>query len=176
VGLTSAKVGLDLVRVGKPLAFDAADQARIKEYLARYPSDQRDSAIMPALWLAQKRFGFISEEAIELVAKSLEVSEADVAAVASFYTMYNLAPTGRHIVQVCCTLSCSLMGAERIVRHIEKKLGIGAGETTKDGKFTLKKVECLAACGMAPMLQINEERYHYNLTESEVDRILDSLS
>ncbi len=175
MGLTTAKVGLDLVRLGKPLAFEPADQARVLEMLARYPTDQRESAIMPALWLAQRRFGFISEEAIELVAKSLEVSETDVAAVASFYTMYNLAPVGRHIVQVCCTLSCSLMGAERIVRHLERKLGIGAGETTRDGKFTLKKVECLAACGMAPMMQINQERYHYNLTEAEVDRILDSL-
>jgi NADH-quinone oxidoreductase subunit E len=175
LGLNSAKVGLDLVRLGQPLAFDAADQARVKEILARYPTDQRASAIMPCLWLAQERFGYISQEAIELVARSIEVSEPEVAAVASFYTMFHLEPVGRHVIQVCCTLSCSLMGAESLVKHIEQRLGIKVGETTKDGRFTLKKVECLAACGYAPMLQVNEQKFHENLTVAEVDRLLDSL-
>lgn len=173
--MTTAKVGLDLVRLGRPLSFDEADQARVKEMLARYPSDQRESAIMPALWLAQKRFEFLPQEAIELVARSLEVSETDVAAVASFYTMYHLEPVGRHVLQVCCTLSCSLMGGEKIVQILERKLGIRVGETTPDGRFTLKKVECLAACGRAPMMQVNERAYHYDLTEDGLDRILDEL-
>jgi NADH-quinone oxidoreductase subunit E len=174
VGL-SAKVGIDLVRVGRTLSFDAADQDRIKEMLARYPAEGRASAIMPALWLAQERFGFLSQEAIDLVARSIDVPEAEVAGVATFYTMYHLEPVGRHVIQVCCTLSCSLMGAEKIVKHIEHKLGIHVGETTKDGKFTLKKVECLAACGYAPMFQINEQPFHENLTEASVDKILDAL-
>ena len=171
----SAKVGIDLVRTGRPLAFDAADQEKIKAMLARYPAEGRESAIMPALWLAQERFGFLSQEAIDLVARSIDVPGPEVAGVATFYTMYHLEPVGRHVIQVCCTLSCSLMGAEKIVKHIEKKLGIHVGETTKDGKFTLKKVECLAACGYAPMFQINEQPFHENLTEASVDKILDAL-
>jgi NADH-quinone oxidoreductase subunit E len=174
VGL-SAKVGIDLVRLGTPLAFDAADQERVCQMLARYPDDQRESAIMPALWLAQARFGYVSEEAIELVARSLDVSEAEVAGVATFYTMYHLEPVGKYVIQVCCTLSCSLVGAETLVKHIEDKLGIARGETTKDGKFTLKTVECLAACGYAPMMQINEDAFQENLTPARVDQILASL-
>lgn len=171
----SAKVGVDLVRLDAPIAFDAADQAKIKEMLARYPADQRESAIMPALWLAQERFGFISQDAVDLVARSLDVDAPEVAGVATFYTMYHLEPVGRHVIQVCCTLSCSIMGAEKLVKRLEQKLGIHVGETTKDGRFTLKKVECLAACGYAPMLQVNEQRFLENLSENDVDKIVDAL-
>ena len=171
----SAKVGVDLVRLDAPIAFDANDQAKIKEMLARYPSDQRESAIMPALWLAQERFGFLSQNAVDLVASALDVDASEVAGVATFYTMYHLEPVGRHVIQVCCTLSCSLMGAEKLVKRFEQKLGIHVGETTKDGRFTLKKVECLAACGYAPMLQVNEQKFLENLSEADVDRIVDSL-
>ena len=171
----SAKVGIDLVKVGKTLAFEPADQERVRAMLARYPSDQRESAIMPALWLAQERFGFISEEAIDLVARSLDVSDSEVAAVATFYTMFHLEPVGKYVIQVCCTLSCSLVGAENIVAHLEEKLGVEVGGTTKDGKFTLKKVECLAACGYAPMMQINEQAFHEHLTAGRVDEILAAL-
>jgi len=174
VGL-SAKVGVDLVKVGKTLAFEPADQERVRQLLARYPSDQRESAILPALWLAQERFGFVSDEAIELVARSLDVSESEVAAVATFYTMFHLEPVGRYVIQVCCTLSCSLVGAENIVQHIEQKLGIKVGDTTQDGKFTLKKVECLASCGTAPMMQINERAFDEHLTAARVDEILAAL-
>ena len=171
----SAKVGVDLIKLDQPIAFDPADQAKVRDMLARYPSDQRESAIMPALWLAQERFGFISQDAVDLVARSLDVDSSEVAGVATFYTMYHLEPVGRHVIQVCCTLSCSLMGAEALVKRFEQKLGIHAGETTKDGRFTLKKVECLAACGYAPMFQINEQPFHENLTEASVDKILDAL-
>jgi NADH-quinone oxidoreductase subunit E len=174
VGL-STKVGLDLVRLGRELAFEPADQARVKEILARYPADQRASAIMPVLWLAQSRFGFLSQEAIDLTARSIDVPASEVAGVATFYTMFHLEPVGKYVIQVCCTLSCSIMGAERVFAHIEKKLGIKAGETTPDGKFTIKKVECLAACGYAPMLQINERKFDERLDEAAVDRLLDSL-
>jgi len=174
VGL-STKVGIDLVRLGKDLEFAPADQARVKEILARYPADQRASAIMPVLWLAQERFSFLSQEAIDLTARSIGVPASEVAAVATFYTMFHLEPVGKYVIQVCCTLSCSIMGAERVFAHIEKKLGIKAGETTPDGKFTIKKVECLAACGYAPMLQINERKFDERLDEAAVDRLLDSL-
>ena len=171
----STKVGIDLVRLGKDLEFAPADQARVKEILARYPADQRASAIMPVLWLAQERFSFLSQEAIDLTARSIDVPASEVAAVATFYTMFHLEPVGKYVIQVCCTLSCSIMGAERVFAHIEKKLGIKAGETTPDGKFTIKKVECLAACGYAPMLQINERKFDERLDEAAVDRLLDSL-
>jgi len=171
----SAKVGIDLIKLDQPLKFGPDDQARIREMLARYPSDQRESAIMPALWLAQERFGFISQDAVDLVARELDVDSSEVAGVATFYTMYHLEPVGRHVIQVCCTLSCSLMGAEALVKRFEQKLGIHAGETTKDGRFTLRKVECLASCGTAPMLQVNEDKFLENLTEADVDKIVDSL-
>ena len=175
MGLNAAKVGVDLVRLGRTLEFEPADRAKVKDILSRYPHERRASAIMPVLWLAQERFGFLSQEAIELTARSIDVPEPDVAAVATFYTMYHLEPVGRHVLQVCCTLSCSIMGAERIVAHLERKLGIKAGETTADGRFTLKKVECLASCGTAPMLQVNERRFDENLDEAAVDRLLESL-
>ncbi len=175
MGLNATKVGLDLVKLGKDLEFAPADQIQVKEILARYPADRRISAIMPVLWLAQERFSFLSQEAIELTARSIDVTVAEVAAVASFYTMYHLEPVGKYVVQVCCTLSCSIMGAERVFAHMEQKLGIKAGETTPDGKFTLKKVECLASCGSAPMLQINERKFDENLDEAAVDRLLDGL-
>ena len=171
----STKVGIDLVRLGKDLEFAPADQARVKEILARYPADQRASAIMPVLWLAQERFNFLSQEAIDLAARSIGVPASEVAAVATFYTMFHLEPVGKYVIQVCCTLSCSIMGAERVFAHIERKLGIKAGETTPDGRFTIKKVECLAACGYAPMLQINERKFDERLDEAAVDRLLDSL-
>ena len=121
------------------------------------------------------RFGFISQDAVDLVARSLEVDAPEVAGVATFYTLYHLEPVGRHVIQVCCTLSCSIMGAEKLVKRLEQKLGIHVGETTKDGRFTLKKVECLAACGYAPMLQVNEQRFLENLSEHDVDKIVDAL-
>ena len=171
----STKVGVDLVRLDTPIRFEPPDQEKVKAMLARYPADQRESAIMPALWLAQERFGFISQDAVDLVARSLDVDSSVVAGVATFYTMYHLEPVGRHVIQVCCTLSCSIMGAEKLVKRLETKLGIHVGETTKDGRFTLKKVECLAACGYAPMLQVNEQKFLENLTEADVDKIVDSL-
>ena len=175
MGLNATKVGVDLVRLGKDLEFPPEDMAKVKDILSRYPHERRASAIMPVLWIAQARFGFVSQEAIDLTARVIDVPAAEVAGVATFYTMFHLEPVGRHVLQVCCTLSCSIMGAERIVAYMEKKLGIHAGETTPDGRFTLKKVECLASCGSAPMLQVNERKFDENLDEAAVDRLLDSL-
>src|SRR5205085_10122103 len=166
---------IDVGRVGHALQCGPADQDEVRRMVGRYPADQRASAIMPALWLAQERFGFVSEEAIELVARSLDVTEAEVAGVATFYTMFHLEPVGRYVIQVCCTLSCSLVGAENIVKYLEGKLDVEVGGTTKDGRFTLKKVECLASCGSAPMMQINERAFDEHLTEARVDQILAAL-
>lgn len=170
----SVLAGARLISTGEELKFSPEDQATIKELRERYPD--RTSAVMPVLWLAQKRFGYISEEAAALVAGSLDIPQPEVAAVATFYTMYHLEPVGKHLIQVCVTLSCSLLGADALVEHLKTRLGIEVGETTSDGRFTLKKVECLASCGTAPMIQINEDQYKENLDLDTIDKILESLS
>jgi NADH-quinone oxidoreductase subunit E len=149
-----------------------ATSKRIKESAARYPDPK--AACLPALWAAQQELGWISPQVCTEVAGLLGLPPAHILGVASFYTMFKKEPTGRYLIQVCSTLSCSLMGAEHVVDYLEKKLGIGCGETTPDGKFTLTKVECLASCGTAPMMQINDD-YFESLTEEKIDRILDSL-
>ena len=165
--------GARLISVGEKIEFTAEDLKKIQEMSARYP--ERASAVMPVLWLAQERFGFISEEAVELVANALEIPREEVASVVTFYTMYHLEPVGKHVIQVCVTSSCSMLGADALVVHLKKRLGIDIGDTTPDGKFTLKKVECLASCGTAPVIQINEEKYHESLDLEAIDRLLDSL-
>jgi len=175
MGVTGSRatVGVELQSVGKPLAFAPEDREAVAQMAARYPD--RRSAVMPALWLAQKRFGFLSKEAVAAVADALQYPEPEVAGVATFYSMYNLAPVGRHLLQVCMTLSCSLMGADVLLAHMSKRLGIQPGETTPDGKFTLRKVECLGSCGTGPCLQVNERVFEENLDPDSVDKLLDSL-
>jgi len=139
----------------------------------RYPDPR--SALMPALSIVQRELGWLPEEALAEVAELLDLTPAEVLSVASFYTMYNRRPVGKHLIQVCTNISCSLLGAERLVDHIQRKLGIGVGETTSDGLFTLMEVECLGSCGTAPVMQIND-RYYEQLTEEKVDQILDELA
>jgi NADH-quinone oxidoreductase subunit E len=140
--------------------------------VGRYP--KKEAAMLPVLYLAQKEFGYLSAEAIEYVAAKMEVPAARVYGVVSFYTMLNMKPIGRHHIQVCRTLPCALAGAERITAAIKARLGIGVGETTADGRFTLSEVECLASCGTAPMMQVNDD-YYENLSEPSVGEILDRL-
>ena len=174
MGLAPATVGVVLKQTGQPLEFTPINRERIRSIVARYPEGRSESAVLPVLWVAQEQFGFISEEAANLVAQALAMSPTDVAAVATFYTMFHLEPVGRHLLQICCTLSCSLMGAEVLAQRLETRLGIRPGETTPDGRFTLKRVECLAACGGAPVVQVNET-FHENLDAEKLDRLLDSL-
>jgi NADH-quinone oxidoreductase E subunit len=148
-------------------------QDEIMEITKRYPVKR--SAILPALWIAQREYGYLSEEAMRSVARLLEINPTQVYEVATFYTMYSLKPTGKFVIQVCRTLSCALCGALEIIHYIEKKLGIQEGETTPDGLFTLKTVECIASCGTAPAMQINEH-YYEDLTVEKVDRILKDLA
>jgi len=154
------------------LEFSPETLKQFEATLARYP--RKEAAMLPVLYLAQREFGHLGAEAIEYVARLMEQSPARVHGVVSFYTMYNMKPIGRHHIQVCRTLSCALGGAERITGLIKKKLGIEPGQTTADGRFTLSEVECLASCGTAPMMQINDG-YYENLTEEKVTAILDSL-
>ncbi len=169
-----AVVNVKFLPADKPVAFSAEDRRRLAELRTRYPEPA--SAVLPALWLAQSRFGFISEDAVAAVARELELPANDVAAAASFYTMFRLEPVGKYVIQVCCTLSCSLLGADALVEHLKRKLGVEVGGTTPDGRFTLKKVECLASCGTGPMLQVNEQKFHEMLDLEAVDRLLDSLA
>jgi NADH-quinone oxidoreductase subunit E len=145
---------------------------KFEETVSRYP--KKEAAMLPVLYLAQQEFGYLSPEAIDYVAKLMGQSPARVHGVVSFYTMYNMKPIGRHHIQVCRTLSCALGGAEKITDFIKKKLAIELGQTTADGRFTLSEVECLASCGTAPMMQINDD-YYENLNEEKVTEILESL-
>jgi len=155
------------------VAFSPAARAKFDEILTRYPIKR--AAIMPTLWLAQEEFGWLSHEVLEYVAGLLELSPAFTASVASFYTMYYKRPVGKHHVQVCTNLSCALVGADRIVDCVRKRLGIDVGETTGDGKFSLSVVECLASCGTAPMMQVDDD-YWENLTPERTLEIIDRLA
>src|ERR1041385_1509070 len=146
--------------------------ALVQKIIKRYPEGKHKSAILPILHIAQAEFqGWLSAPVMDYVASILKIQPIEVYEVASFYSMYNLKPVGKCVIEVCRTGPCWLMGAEDIIAHIEKKLGIKEGETTADGMFTLKTVECLASCGTAPMMQVGE-KYHENLTCENVDSIL----
>jgi NADH-quinone oxidoreductase E subunit len=148
-------------------------KAEIRKVRNEYPDAQ--SALLPALYLAQQDYGgWLPDEAFEEVAGLMDLPPALVLSAASFYTMLNRKPVGRHLIQVCTNISCSLLGAEHLVETISRKLGIRPGETTADGRFSLREVECLGSCGTAPMMQINDE-YYESLTEDKVDQILAGL-
>lgn len=144
-----------------------------QQILACYPTKR--AATLPTLHLAQREFGWISPEVMGYVAGLLELAPIKVYEVVTFYTMFHQKPVGRHVIEACATLPCALNGAEALLEHLENKLGIKAGQTTKDGKVTLKKVECMAACGGAPCLQV-DGTYHENLTAEKVDQLLAGLS
>ena len=148
--------------------------AEIDRELAKYPPERRQSALMAALRIAQDEHGWLSEELIELVAGVIGVPPVRAYEVATFYTMYDLKPVGKHKISVCTNISCMLRGSDEIVACLEKKLGVKFGETTEDGKFTLKEAECLAACAGAPMMQLDRD-YHENLTPERIDQILDAV-
>jgi NADH-quinone oxidoreductase subunit E len=146
----------------------------VQKIISNYPSDKKKSALLPVLHVAQAEFdGWLSPETMDYVAEVLDIQPIEVFEVASFYSMYNLHPVGKCVLEVCQTSSCWLNGAEDIVRYIEKKLNIKVGETSKDGMFTLKVAECLGSCGTAPMLQCGAS-FHENLTYEKVDKLLET--
>ena len=155
------------------IKFSDAAMATVQEMITRYPVGKQKSTLLPVLHIAQAEFGgWLSPEVMDYVASVLNIKPIEVFEVASFYSMYNLKPVGKCTFEVCQTSSCWLNGAEDIVRHIEKKLNIKVGETTKDGMFTLKVVECLGSCGTAPMLQCGAS-FHENLTFEKVDNLIE---
>lgn len=154
------------------LEFSPETLKQFNEVVSRYP--EKRSAILPVLYMAQKEFGHLSQEAIEYVARLMDIPPARLYGIVTFYTMLNMKPVGRHHLQVCRTLPCALRGSERITSYIKKKLGINPGETTSDGKFTLSEVECLASCGTAPVMQINDD-YCEALSEEKLDKLFADL-
>lgn len=154
------------------LSKESLDQ--VKREIAKYPPEHKQSAVMAALRIAQEEHGWLSEPLMDYVAGLLELRPIQVYEVATFYSMYDLKPVGKHKISVCTNISCMLRDSAQVVKHLEAKLGIRMGETTADGRFTLKEVECLAACGGAPMFQIGK-KYYENLTPEKIDRILEDL-
>jgi len=144
-------------------------KAQINELKGKYPDPK--SALLPALEIAQREHGWLSEEVMREVGQAMDLPPTEVASVASFYTMLYTQPVGEHVIQVCTNITCSLLGAEHLVDYISRKLGIEVGQTTADGKVTLLTVECLGSCGTAPMMQV-DETYYEDLTEEKIDRIL----
>ena len=154
------------------LEFSQETLKQFDEIVSRYP--EQKSAVLPVLYMAQKEFGHLSQEAIEYVAKLMAIPAVRLYGIVTFYTMFNMKPVGRHHLQVCRTLPCALLGSERITNYLKKKLGINLGETTSDGKFTLSEVECLASCDTAPVMQINDD-YCENLSEEKIDKVIENL-
>ncbi len=146
----------------------------VEVIVKRYPADRKAAALIPVLRAAQELFGPLTADVQGLVASRLGVSRARVDEVATFYVMFHTKPVGRHVVEMCTNVSCCLTGAEKIWSHLQKKLGVKPGETTADGRFTLREVECLGSCGTAPAMLVDEEM-HERLTIEKVDEILGRL-
>jgi NADH-quinone oxidoreductase subunit E len=149
--------------------------AEIEQVLAKYPPERKRSAVMPLLYLAQEEYGYCSEDAMREVAEIIDCDPTEVKSIVGFYTMFYEQKVGKYVIDVCDDLPCALRGADKFVGHCEKKLGIRAGQTTPDGKFTLNTVMCIAACDRAPVAQVNKE-FRYDLTEESFDKMVDELS
>src|ERR1700712_5460255 len=146
------------------------------DIVSRYPAGKQKSALLPILHLVQAEYGWLSSKAMDKVAEYLDIQHVEVYEVATFYSMYFMRPQGKHMLEVCRTGPCCLVGAEKIIDYIEQKLGVKEGEVTADGLFSWRGVECLAACGYGPVLQIGPEYTFYeNLTEQSVDELIDNL-
>jgi NADH-quinone oxidoreductase subunit E len=150
--------------------------ARIDKAIAKYPPDQRQSAVMAALTIAQDETGWLTTETMDFVAQYLGMPPIAVYEVASFYTMYDVKPVGRHKITICTNLPCALQGANVAAEHLKKKLGVDFNETTADGMYTLKEGECFGACGDAPVLLINNKRMCCAMTPEKLDELLKELS
>ena len=160
----------------QPVEFSAALIAKFDEIIGRYPEGKQKSALLPMLHETQAELGWLSTSSMEKVAAHLGILPIEVYEVASFYTMYFLKPQGKYMLEVCRTGPCCLVGAEKLMEHIENKLGVKEGEVTADGLFSWRGVECLAACGYGPVLQIGPEYTFYeNLDEQKVDALIDDL-
>jgi NADH-quinone oxidoreductase subunit E len=155
------------------IAFSKEKLDKVAEIISRYPEGRQKSALLPVLHMAQEEFGgWLDVPVMDYVATLLSIEPIEVYEVASFYTMYNLKPVGKFVFEVCQTGPCMLNGSDNIIAYIKEKLGIGPGETTADGLFTLKPAECLGACGYAPMMQLGKH-FREHLTKEKVDAIIE---
>ena len=159
---------------GPPFAYTPENRARFDAIVTRYPPEQRRSAVLPALYLAQYQQGYITANAIRYIAELLGITRADVEDVVSYYTMFYTRPVGKYVVNVCRTLSCAVNGAERVTAELSAKLGIKPGETDASGTFTLMEVECLGACDRAPAVMVNDS-WHECLKPEDVSRLVDDI-
>ena len=159
--------------MSETIAFKPETLEQVRQIIARYPEGKQKSALIPVLHMAQKEFGgWLDVPVMDYVAEILSIKPIEVYEVATFYTMFNMKPVGKYVLEVCRTGPCLTRGSENILNHIRTKLNIKDGQTTEDGMFTLKPAECLGACGYAPMMQLGKF-YHENLTFEKVDEILD---
>jgi NADH-quinone oxidoreductase subunit E len=158
-----------------PMVLSPEALARIDRELTKYPPQQKQSAVMSALRIAQEEKGWLAKETIEFVAGYLGMPAIAVWEVATFYSMYDLKPVGRHKVCICTNLPCALSGANEAAQHLKKRLGIDFGETTADGRFTLKEYECMGTCGDAPVLMVNNRKLHPLMTPDKIDKLLSEL-
>lgn len=157
------------------MILSASVRAEIDRWLTRYPEDQKRSGVIEALrFVQQENDGYLTDTLMNAVADYLNIPRIAVYEVATFYTMFNLKPVGKHIINVCTNISCMLCDSEKIIHHFKHKLKIDLNETTPDGRFTLREVECLAACANAPVAQIGK-KYYENLTPEKIDKLLDEL-
>lgn len=154
------------------LETEPINEKEIRDVLNKYPSLR--SGLLPLLHLVQKKYGYVPKETAEIIARILSLSPTEVESVLSFYTMYRSIPAGKNVIQVCTNISCSLEGSEDILGYLKERLKVKGGETTSDGKFTLKTVECLGACGGAPVVQINDT-YYENMTSAKLEEIVSKL-
>jgi NADH-quinone oxidoreductase subunit E len=165
-----------LAEAGDEFRYTPENQAEFDAIVARYPADQRKSAILAALYLAQRQNGgYLTGAAMRHVAEQIRCTPAEVEDVVSYYTMFYTRPVGKYVLNVCRTLSCALVGAERVTEEIAAKLGIRPGETTGDGMFTLMEVECLGACDRAPVVMVNDTHWHERLAPEQAGRFVDDL-
>lgn len=155
-----------------PQLMTAERMADIDHWIAKYPAEQKQSAVMSTLRIVQEQHGHLTDGLMDAVAEYLDMPPIAVYEVATFYTMYEKKPCGRHVINVCTNISCKLCGSAEIVNHLENKLGVKLGDTTADGRYTLRAVECLGACVNAPMMQVDKD-YHENLTNEKVDAVLE---
>jgi len=163
-------------KTGKQVEFNEAALEKANQIISHYPEGKQKSALLPLLHLAQNEFGgYLSVETMDYIARMLHIQPIEVYEVATFYSMYNLQPVGRFMLEICHTGPCEIRGAEKLIATLENKLGIKVGETTADGLFTLKRVECLAACGYAPMLQCGEYYYEHLDSEGKIEKLLDEF-
>ncbi len=161
---------------GVPVTFSPELIKKFDEIVSRYPKGKQKSGLLPILHLVQAEYGWVSSPAMDKVAEYLEIQPIEVYEVATFYTMYFLRPQGKYVLEVCRTGPCGIVGAEKIMDHIEEKLGVKEGEVTPDGLFSWRGVECLAACGFGPVLQIGPEYTFYEkLTNESVDQLIGDL-